>query len=139
MSAILSVLILGAAFSVVPHLAIQSRQDSRAPVPVRIVIYGEIVYGVGHLLFVPTLLLPSIFGFVPLSVGEITFALRVFVGMVWLVIAVNLQHGDRKSRNALLTLSLIRASDLRLGLLISFISILLLFGPVKSRHFFDEG
>jgi hypothetical protein len=126
------------AFKVVPLFAITSAPRSKPPVFVRIVVVTEAIYGAAQLLYVPTLLLPKIFGLVPLTVGEFSGALSVLVGMIWLVIAINLQHGDPKSRLALIAASLVRSLSSLAGLLISFASMLLLLLPQTSRQFFLE-
>ncbi|MEZ6124775.1 MAG: hypothetical protein R3C49_16625 [Planctomycetaceae bacterium] len=138
MSAIISVLLIAVAYSVVPHFAVRSRLQRQLPLSIRTVVYVEVIYGIAQLLVVPTLLLPSIFGLVPPGIGHIGVGLTILFGMVWLVVAVNLQHGCPKSRIVWAVLSIARARNLQVSLLISLTSALLLLLPKASRLFFAE-
>ena len=138
MSAVISVLVLAVAFKVVPLFAITSVPRNKPPVFVQIVFVVEVIYGAAQLLCVPALLLPKVFGLVPLTFGEFRVVLSVLVGMIWLVIVINLQHGDQKSRLALIAASLLRSLSSPAGPLISFASMLLLLVPQTSRRFFLE-
>ena len=139
MTTVISVAILAVAFKVIPLFATASIPKINPPMFVQSVVLIEAIYGAAQLLYVPTLLLPDIFGLVPLSCGDFTLALSVLVGMIWVVIAINLQHGARIAWVALIALSIVRSLDSLAGLLISLVSMLLLLGPQGSRRFFFDG
>ena len=71
------------------------------------------------------------------AVPMLAFAGSVFIGMLWLIMAVRLNHGSRSARTVCLVLSFVRIPTM-IGILFSVVDIYLLYFTKQSQQFFNR-
>lgn len=135
---ILPLIIYFSALYIVPTFFAGRTKAENVPRSVKMGSWGELIFGLMiffsgaiYLVFLDPEKISN-----P-AIPMLAFAGSAFIGMLWLIMAVRLNHGSRQARTVCLVLSFIRIPTM-IGILFSIVDLYLLYFTKQSRLFFNR-